>query len=73
VGIINGCDSCELEGKFRWRVPEGFVSGFGENRDGYVKIVLYYKDNESESYYSDYFTISKRVSTHTNRANITNR
>jgi len=59
TGIINDCDNCASQGKFRWKIPLAFVSGFGENRDDRVRIVLYYKDNESNSYFSDYFTISK--------------
>ncbi|AEA33348.1 GPI anchored serine-threonine rich family protein [Hippea maritima] len=59
AGVINDCDSCASQGKFKWRIPNGFVSGFGKNSDNYVRVVLYYKDNETKSFYSDYFTISK--------------
>ena len=59
AGIINDCDSCASQGKFKWKIPEAFVSGFGEDRDNYVRVVLYYKDNETKDYYSAYFTISK--------------
>lgn len=59
AGIINDCDSCASQGKFKWKIPKAFVSGFGEDSDNYVRVVLYYKDNETKDYYSDYFTISK--------------
>ncbi len=59
AGIINSCDSCAAQNKYRWTIPVGFVSGFGEDRDDAVRVVLYYKDNKSNPYFSDYFTISK--------------
>ena len=59
AGIINDCDSCASQGTFKWKIPKAFVSGFGEDSDNYVRVVLYYKDNETKNYYSDYFTISK--------------
>jgi len=59
AGIINDCDSCAAQNKYKWTIPVGFVSGFGENKDSAVRVVLYYKDNESNPYFSDYFTISK--------------
>ncbi len=59
AGIINSCDSCAAQNKYKWTIPHGFVSGFGEDKDDAVRVVLYYKDNESNPYFSDYFTISK--------------
>ncbi len=59
AGIINSCNNCVLEGKFQWKIPKGFVMGFGESKDNRVRIVIYYKDNESNYKFSDYFTISK--------------
>ncbi len=59
AGIINSCDSCAAQNKYKWTIPVGFVSGFGENKDDAVRVVLYYKDNENHPYFSDYFTISK--------------
>lgn len=59
AGIINDCDSCAAQNKYKWTIPVGFVSGFGENKDSAVRVVLYHKDNESNPYFSDYFTISK--------------
>ncbi len=59
AGIINSCNNCALEGKFRWKIPKGFVTGFGENKNNKVRIVIYYKDNESEYKLSDFFTISQ--------------
>ena len=59
AGTINSCSNCALEGKFRWKIPKGFVTGFGEKRDDFVRIAIYYKDNESDCIYSNYFTISQ--------------
>ncbi len=59
AGTINSCSNCALEGKFRWKIPKGFVTGFGEKKDDFVRIVIYYKDNESNCTYSNYFTISQ--------------
>ncbi len=59
AGIINSCDSCALQNGYKWSIPKGFVSGFGVNKDSFVRVVLYYKDNQSRNYFSDYFTISK--------------
>ncbi len=59
AGIINSCDSCAAQNKYKWTIPVGFVSGFGEDKDDAVRVVLYYKDNESKPYFSDCFTISK--------------
>ncbi len=59
AGIINSCDNCALENKFRWKIPKGFVTDFGENKDNKVRIVIYYKDNESKYKLSNFFTISQ--------------
>ncbi len=59
AGIINSCSNCALEGKFKWKIPKGFVTGFGEKKDDFVRIAIYYEDNESNCTYSNYFTISK--------------
>ncbi len=58
-GTINSCDTCALQNQYKWKIPKGFVTGFGVDKDNAVRIVIYYKDNESNAFYSDYFTISK--------------
>jgi len=59
AGIINSCNNCALEGKFKWKIPKGFVTDFGGKKNDSVRIVIYYKDNESDYKFSDYFTISQ--------------
>ncbi len=58
-GIINSCNTPADKGFYKWQIPTGFISGFGISKDSMVKVVLFYKNNESNNVFSEYFTISK--------------
>lgn len=57
-GIINDCQTDFSEGQYSWKIPEGFVTGFGINMDRNMRIAIFKKENPENIFYSDYFTVS---------------
>ncbi|WP_293442043.1 hypothetical protein [Persephonella sp.] len=57
-GIINDCQTDFSEGRYIWKIPEGFVTGFGINIDKNVRIAIFKKENPEDIFYSDYFKVS---------------
>ena len=57
-GIINDCQTDFSKGQYNWKIPEGFVTGFGINMDRNVRIAIFKKENPENVFYSDYFTVS---------------
>ncbi|WP_025270665.1 hypothetical protein [Hippea sp. KM1] len=58
-GIINDCKTPAQRGVFIWKIPRGFVSYFGINKEDKARVVIFTKTNQDIEIFSDYFTISK--------------
>jgi hypothetical protein len=56
-GILNDCATPARRGRWLWRVPRGFVSGFGPTISREVRIALYPAEREGERVVSPPFTI----------------
>ncbi|SNZ03486.1 hypothetical protein SAMN06265182_0392 [Persephonella hydrogeniphila] len=57
-GTINDCKTDFSQKSFIWKIPEGFVTGFGINMENSMRIILFRRDNPEKFYKSDFFTIS---------------
>lgn len=66
AGIINNCKTKASRGKFKWHIPQGFVTGFGIYESARVRVAIASKNDPNNYSISPYFTISgfKPVKTH---------
>ena len=57
TGILNDCATPGSQGRYSWHIPQGFVSGFGIEKETRARVCICPKNDQTQCTCSPFFTI----------------